>query len=1455
MRKNKLLAALALTSLCCTAVGTSAIVANAASVGEQKVANVIANLADDKVTLTDYSGNELFIAGGAHNGANPASKATLTDGVVDSFWTAKLVDAEGNGALGYITLDAGAEYVVSSMLVDFVHDWGAKEACVELSSTADFADPIVIYSNIAGKEFSADSTYDAYKPIINKAWQGLTFNFSPVPARYVRITGNLFNNIDMLGYTSIGEVQLFGVTEGLAVAASEISGTTVGTNPVELKANDPEAQIFYTLDGSVPTKNSTLYEAPIVAAGTAKVRAVAYKDGKYSKPEDFVFYGKAPFASVNAASGKEAKFYNKDLTAEIDFDGFNGAAKDAFLLTDGSTHQTASCLMTVGETGWAVIDLGEELWLNKFHVTYWLSGWIGSDEVKVACKDDFSDAVTVSKAALTAQDAGTTVELETPVKARYVLAYGDWTGTNQYCVFSEIEAWTCEAPEEEPFVSVNAASGKEAKFYNMDLTAEIDYAGFNGAAKDAFLLTDGSQHQTASCLSTVDSMGWAVIDLGEELWLNKFHVTLWLSGWVDGSMSVATKSDFSDAQKIWSFPVGAQDAGNDFELETPVKARYLMVTSNWLGEGKISVFSEIGAWTCEEPEFITENVARGKAAKFYNKDLTAEIDFDGFNGAAKDEFLLTDGSTHQTASCLMTVGETGWAVIDLGQEYLLNKFHVTYWLTGWIGSDELKVACKDDFSDAKTVLKSALYGIQDAGTTVTLVTPVRARYVLAYGDWQGTNEYCVFSEIEAWTCDPNAFYPENVALGKGGSFISKDLSTTLTVKGFDACPNGDASMFTDGDYSPWTSAIYAVDAEGNAAPAWAVVDLGDNYWINKVIYSFWNDQTFTNVEMKLASKADLSDAKTIYTVASMTCTQNAGTTAEFEASYGRYLMVYGEGPWANHSVMSEIQAYTCEPGALEEDYEYKNYLASVEDVAPVEVYVNKDFAELGLPTTLAGKLSDGSDVTIDVSWKCDNYDKTVAGDYVATLVADYAEDAYELLKITVNVKVLALDKTALDAAIAAAGNVNAGAMTTSTVGAFNEAKAAAEALSGYLTQAEVDAAAKALNDAISGLVAKGDVSALTALVNEVKALTAANYTTESWTAVATALTPAEAAVAENGNADLTQADVDVLKAALQSAKDALVIMGNADELNAYYAQVKTEIGYSEDDTCGYTKSTFFAYMDKMYAAEAIAEAATSGEVAQTEIDECLAALKAAVAALVKSADLTALQAAVAEAKALKAEDYTASTYAVLAEALPAIEAVASKPANEQVQADADKALADLNAAVAALVKAGDQAALKAAIAEKGNAAESSYSAATYAVYEQAVWAANQLKDNAEADEATVNAAIEALNAAFAALVKLGDRAALQAAIDKASALTTDNETAQANLASAIAYATQMVEFEGEITEAQVAEAIALLVAAENSIPAPVEASGCGSAIGGALATVVTAMLAMVVIRKKEGINE
>lgn len=48
---------------------------------------------------------------------------------------------------------------------------------------------------------------------------------------------------------------------------------------VSLSAGDPEARIYYTTDGSAPTKDSTPYTKPIDLAGTTVVRAVTLRDG------------------------------------------------------------------------------------------------------------------------------------------------------------------------------------------------------------------------------------------------------------------------------------------------------------------------------------------------------------------------------------------------------------------------------------------------------------------------------------------------------------------------------------------------------------------------------------------------------------------------------------------------------------------------------------------------------------------------------------------------------------------------------------------------------------------------------------------------------------------------------------------------------------------------------------------------------------------------------------------------------------------------------------------------------------------------------------------------------------------------------------------------------------------------------------------------------------------------
>ncbi len=53
---------------------------------------------------------------------------------------------------------------------------------------------------------------------------------------------------------------------------------------VEISCATPGAVIRYTLDGSDPTEESTLYAAPITLAGNCTIRAIAFREGFYTSP-------------------------------------------------------------------------------------------------------------------------------------------------------------------------------------------------------------------------------------------------------------------------------------------------------------------------------------------------------------------------------------------------------------------------------------------------------------------------------------------------------------------------------------------------------------------------------------------------------------------------------------------------------------------------------------------------------------------------------------------------------------------------------------------------------------------------------------------------------------------------------------------------------------------------------------------------------------------------------------------------------------------------------------------------------------------------------------------------------------------------------------------------------------------------------------------------------------------
>lgn len=191
-----------------------------------------------------------------------------------------------------------------------------------------------------------------------------------------------------------------------------------------------------------------------------------------------------------------------------------------------------------------------------------------------------------------------------------------------------------------------------------------------------------------------------------------------------------------------------------------------------------------------------------------------------------------------------------------------------------------------------------------------------------------------------------------------------------------------------------------------------------------------------------------------------------------------------------------------------------------------------------------------------------------------------------------------LDKSELQAAIAAAKAVDANLYTTDSYKAMTTVLADAEkVLKDSKDQTEIDAAAKALNDAVAALAERGNTDALKALIEEYKDLKETDFTADSWKDYADALKAAKAIVKDNSNSD--QAAVDAALNALKDARAGLtpaekpsVKPGDKSELKASYDK------YKDMKNDGYTAESWAKFENALKSAKAILdnEAATADQV-------------------------------------------------------------------------------------------------------------------------------------------------------------------------------------------------------------------------------------------------------------------
>lgn len=991
----------------CLALFAGFTVVSAAEMPKPERTNVLKGLSEDAVRVTDANGNEASLTGGPHGGNG--QKSTFIDGVISSTATATIA-VDGKGVIGYVTVDAGKEYVVDRVLVDLCHDWGGQNLVVELSLTEDFANPVTVYDNRAGSEYTADESVAVSSVLYNKANAGITFNFSPVKARYIRVTDNTVGNGKAQGYTTIGEIQMFAVS-GVSYVYSDTTGR-VKDGIAKLYATEEGSEIYYTTDGGAPTKNSLKYANGIEVNGTAKVRAIAYKDGKYGCPADFVFTGSKQFVSKNAALGKSAKVYHPD-------------GSDAVVLNHNG-GQTLACV------------------------------------------------------------------------------------------------------------------------------------------------TDGIMNAENSVIT--DSVAFVQVDLGESVWINKAILNLW-------------------HDHVW-------------------------------------------------------------------RSVTVQL--------SDDETFATGVQT---------------------------------------------IFCSD------------------------------------YGNWAGLASY-VGSLDETWADKTNVEWIAGHTAAKGFEFNFAPIK---------------------GRY------IRALAQDGGGAP-----------------YS---------------------------------------------------------------SIYTELQAWTCEDPAAGDNYEYQNYLSSVENVGDIEVYEGKEFGELGLPQTIKLGYSDGTEKTVSTAWTIAGYDKTKAGEYFATLTITDDKDVYGIIaSVSVKITVKALNVAALTELYDGVKDLSADNYTLSTRKKFIAARESAKELleRSYKTQEEVDSVLVVLEKCFDGLVNKGDTAALKRLIDGLNVEEESKYTISTYAVFAEKKLAAEGVLADGGNDDMSQADVDKTADELEKAVVGLAKRADPSSLKAVYDAAKAEKGYGEQSTNGYNRATYSAYMDAMYNAEKFFDEEYLKDVPQVRADEAETRLNEAIAGLIAIADRKPLDDIAEKIKNAKEENYTATSFAALVKVYEEAKPVIEKADDLLTEEEIAETAAALNKAFNELVASGDKKQLNATIGNCAGEEEGVYTSASYAVYRKALYEAEKVKASDDVSQSEVDSAAKALENAYNGLEKLGDKKVLNEVIAKAEALGELTGDRKDNVEKALAYAKSIVGFDGEVTEKQVNEAKELL---EKAMAEGETSSGCTGSLGTTTAALVLLTVAVVAIIRKKRVKD
>lgn len=167
------------------------------------------------------------------------------------------------------------------------------------------------------------------------------------------------------------------------------------------------------------------------------------------------------------------------------------------------------------------------------------------------------------------------------------------------------------------------------------------------------------------------------------------------------------------------------------------------------------------------------------------------------------------------------------------------------------------------------------------------------------------NEVSPVTDVYMYITDAS----KNIAFGVIPQFKTLDMSSDLGYAGFNGSPDN-PKLITDGSLHPESSCLSLIDENGNPAVGWAILDLGAEYEIARLVISFWHDWTFTDVRIEAANNPDLSDAVSLYNGEWQNMPYSGKVIDTLAPFTARYIRVTNKSPNQGNSIFTEIEVYS-----------------------------------------------------------------------------------------------------------------------------------------------------------------------------------------------------------------------------------------------------------------------------------------------------------------------------------------------------------------------------------------------------------------------------------------------------------------------------------------------------------------------------------------------------------------